>query len=379
MKLERFELERWMTRWELEVDYDICESGILPLSLGELYGLIGGGAAATLERQVTTMPQSYSEARGTIALRTALADTYKGATPDDILVTTGAIEANFLVFNTLLSPGDHVVAVSPAYQQLHSVPRAIGAEVDLWDVAGADGGFAYDVDRLEELLRSDTRLIVINTPHNPTGAILDSDQLDRVLDLARERDAWVLSDEAYRWLEHPGGARLVEPARNRYEKAISVGTVSKPFGMPGLRTGWFAANADVVQQAWATRDYITLSPAKISDAVTCALIEHRDKVLPRNQAIMQENLEVARAWFAEHADVASWSEPKAALLAMLRYNVPLDSETLADRLAGEARVMLAPGSAFGLEGHLRIGIGQRQDLFAEGLRRTGEFLRGLEG
>ena len=134
MKLERFELERWMTRWELEVDYDICESGILPLSLGELYGLIGGDAAATLERQITTMPQSYSEARGTIALRTALADTYKGTTPDDILVTTGAIEANFLVFNTLLSPGDHVVAVSPAYQQLHSVPRAIGAEVDLWDV-----------------------------------------------------------------------------------------------------------------------------------------------------------------------------------------------------------------------------------------------------
>jgi aspartate/methionine/tyrosine aminotransferase len=111
--------------------------------------------------------------------------------------------------------------------------------------------------------------------------------------------------------------------------------------------------------------------------VTCALIEHRDKVLPRTQAIMQENLEVARVWFADHADVASWSEPKAALLAMLRYSAPLDSETLADRLAGEARVMLAPGSAFGLEGHLRIGIGQRQDLFAEGLRRTGEFLRSL--
>jgi len=377
MKLERFELERWMTRWELEVEFDICESGILPMSLAELYSLIGGDAASALEHEIATMPQSYSEARGTIALRSALAATYRDATPDDILVTTGAIEANFLVLNTLLEPGDHVVAVSPAYQQLHSVPRALGADVDLWDVATGEGGFAYDLDRLEALLRPSTKLVIINTPHNPTGAILDSAQLDRVLDLARERDAWVLSDEAYRWLEHPGGAALVEPARNRYEKAISVGTVSKPFGMPGLRTGWFVANPDIVARAWATRDYLTLSPAKISDAVTVALIEHREKVLARNQAIMADNLTFARGWFAEHADLASWAEPKAALLAMMRYTAPLDSVTLADRLAAEAKVMLAPGSAFGLEGHLRIGIGQRQDIFAEGLRRAGEFLRGL--
>ncbi|MBA2469015.1 MAG: aminotransferase class I/II-fold pyridoxal phosphate-dependent enzyme [Chloroflexia bacterium] len=377
MKIERFELERWMTRWELEVDYDICESGILPMSLGELCSLIDPAAASELERQVMTMPQAYSEARGTLALRSALAESYTDVTPDDILVTTGAIEANFLIFNALLNPGDHVVAVSPAYQQLHSVPRAIGTEVDLWDVVADGGGFAYDVDRLEALVRPDTRLIVINTPHNPTGAILDSAQLDRVLDLARERDTWVLSDEAYRWLEHPGGEKLVEPARNRYEKAVSVGTMSKPFGMPGLRIGWFAANQELANRAWSLRDYISLSPSKISDAVAKVAIEHREAILPRNGKIMRENLDFARTWFAVHADLASWSEPKAALLAMMKYTAPVDSTILADRLAKEARVMLAPGSAFGLEGYLRIGIGQRQDLFAEGLRRTGDFLEGL--
>ncbi len=377
MKIERFELERWMTRWELEVDYDICESGILPISLGELYALIGPATATELGDMIATMPQSYSEARGTLALRSALAATYTDVTPKDVLVTTGAIEANFLIFNALLNPGDHVVAVSPAYQQLHSVPRAIGAEVELWDVAVDGGGFAYDLDRLEALLRPDTRMIVINTPHNPTGAILDSEQLDRVLELARERDAWVLSDEAYRWLEHPGGERLVEPARNRYEKAVSVGTMSKPFGMPGLRIGWFAANADLANRAWGLRDYISLSPAKISDAVARVAIEHREAILPRNGKIMQENLAFARSWFAGHADLASWSEPRAALLAMMKYSAPVDSTILADRLAKEARVMLAPGSAFGLEGYLRIGIGQRQDLFAEGLHRTGDFLQGL--
>lgn len=377
MKIERFELERWMTRWELDVDYDICESGILPLSLAELSALIGQPAAAELHDLILTMPQSYSEARGTLALRTTLAETYTDVTPEDVLVTTGAIEANFLIFNALLNPGDHVVAVSPAYQQLHSVPRAIGAELDLWDVSVDGGGFAYDLGRLEALLRPDTRMIVINTPHNPTGAILNSGQLDRVLDLARERDAWVLSDEAYRWLEHPGGEQLVEPARNRYDKAISVGTMSKPFGMPGLRIGWFAANAELANRAWGLRDYISLSPSKISDAVARVAIEHREAILPRNAKIMRENLEFARCWFGDHADLASWSEPKAALLAMMKYTAPVDSTILADRLANEARVMLAPGSAFGLEGYLRIGIGQRQDLFAEGLRRTGEFLEGL--
>ncbi|CAN5817005.1 aminotransferase [soil metagenome] len=377
MKIERFELERWMTRWELEVDYDICESGILPLSLAELYDLIGSDVAGDLQDSIATMALGYSEARGTIALRTILADTYRDTTPDDILVTTGAIEANFLIFNALLSPGDHVVAVSPAYQQLHSVPKAIGADVSLWDVGVDGGGFAFDVDRLEELLRPDTRLIVINTPHNPTGAILDSDQLDQVLDLARERDAWVLSDEAYRWLDHADGVPLVEPARNRYEKAISVGTVSKPFGMPGLRIGWLAANQEIAQRTWSLRDYVSLSPARISDAVTCVLIEHRDCILPRGAEIMRENLAFARSWFGENADLASWREPRAALLAMMRYEAPVDSVMLADRLAQEARVMLAPGSAFGLDGYLRIGIGQRPDIFAEGLRRTGEFLRGL--
>ncbi len=377
MKIERFELERWMSHWELLVTHDICESGILPLSIADLSALLGPDDGPALEERIRTMPQSYSEARGTMELRSLLADTYRGVTPDDVLVTTGAIEANFLALNSILEPGDHVVVVSPAYQQLQSVPRAIGAEVDLWDLAQPGGGFAYDLDRLEALLRPDTKAIIINTPHNPTGAILTSDQLDRVIELARERDAWILSDEAYRWLEFPGGEKLVEPTRNRYEKTISVGTVSKPFGMPGLRIGWFAANSDVAQAAWALRDYISLSPMKISDAITCALIEHRDRIMPRNQAIMTENLATAKAWFAANADLVGWQEPRGALLAMMTYTAELDSVTLANRLAEEAGVMLAPGTAFGLEGHLRIGIGQRPEVFREGLDLTEQFLRGL--
>jgi aspartate/methionine/tyrosine aminotransferase len=374
MPYETFELERWMTRWELDVDCDIAESGILPLSLADVLDLIPADAREALERDLMALPLGYSEARGTVALREILAATYARASADDILVTTGAIEANFLLFNTLLQPGDHVVAVSPAYQQLHSVPRALGAEVDLWSVVQEDG-FAYDLDVLESLVRDDTKLIVINTPHNPTGAMLDDAQLDRVVEIADRVGAWILSDEAYRWLEIPGGPSLPAPLHDRFDRAISVGTVSKPFGVPGLRIGWFAGNAEIAQRAWGIRDYVSLSPAKLSDRIAQTVIAERDSILARNSAIISENMATAVQWFEENGDLASWTPPRGGLLAMMRYNLDVPSKELADRLAGEQRVMLAPGSAFGIEHHLRIGIGQRPDIFREGLVRTAKLFR----
>lgn len=376
MNIEPFELERWMTRWELDVDYDIAESGILPLSLKEVIDLLPVDAARKTERYIQETPLGYSEARGSARLRSALASTFARAQPEDILVTTGAIEANFLLFHTLVSPGHHVVAVNPAYQQLNSVPKAIGADVSLWEVRTPEG-FQYDLDVLESLLRRDTQLIVINSPHNPTGAMLDEEDLKRIVELSDRSGAWILSDEAYRWLEHPGGRPLPPPMHDLSDRAISVGTMSKSFGLPGLRVGWFAANADIAGAAWGLRDYVSLSPAKISDAIASAVIEHRGRILQRNGAIISENLAFARAWFKDHAELASWTEPQAGLLAMMRYSADIGSTELADGLARDARVMLAPGSAFGLEGFLRIGIGQRPDIFAEGLRRTAGYLAKL--
>lgn len=376
MNIEPFELERWMTRWELDVDFDIAESGILPLSLQELLDLLPAEAAAETNRYILETPLGYSEARGTARLRSTLASTYARAQPEDVLVTTGAIEANYLLFHTLLAPGDHVVAVTPAYQQLNSVPHAIGADVSLWDVRSVHG-FRYDLDLLERLLRPDTRLVVINSPHNPTGAMLDEADLKRIVELADRCGAWILSDEAYRWLEHPGGRPLPPPLHDLTDRAISVGTMSKSFGLPGLRIGWFVANADIAGQAWGLRDYVSLSPSKLSDAIAARVVEHRDRFLPRNAAIIAENLEFAREWFANHAELATWDEPQAGLLAMMRYTADIGSSELANGLAGDARVMLAPGSSFGLEGYLRIGIGQRPGIFAEGLRRTAEYLARL--
>jgi aspartate/methionine/tyrosine aminotransferase len=249
------------------------------------------------------------------------------------------------------------------------VPRAIGCDVSLWKLR-EETGFRYDLGELERLVTPRTRLVVINTPHNPTGSMLSAEDLARIDRLASSVGARVLSDEAYRWLEIPGGEPLAPPMRNLAGAGVSVGTLSKPFGLPGLRIGWIAGPEDLVAKCWAMRDYISLSPGKLNDALALLALKHRDRIVERTQSIVRANLAASRAWFAEHADVVSWTPPRGGLLALIRYALDIPSLELADRLAEKYGVMLAPGSAFGIEHHLRIGIGQEPAIFAEGLRRT---------
>jgi aspartate/methionine/tyrosine aminotransferase len=356
-----------MTRHEMNVTYDIAESGIQPLRLADLleWEAADGNASTTLNG-LLDLPLGYSEARGTLALRSAIAATYAACDAENILVTTGAIEANYLLFNVLLEAGDHVIAPFPAYQQLFSVPRALGCDVSLWAI-GPDTGYRYDVDALERLVRPSTRLIVLNTPHNPTGAMLSPHQLRRVYALAESVGARVLGDEAYRWLAVPGGEPLAQPMFEYGSRGISVGTVSKPFGLPGLRIGWIATDAALIAECWAARDYISLSPGKLNDAIAQLAFKHRERILERNAAIIAANLEAATVWIDRCNDVLTWTAPRGGLLALLRYNLPMESLELADLLATEYGVMLAPGSVFGMEHHLRIGIGQDPPVFRAGL------------
>ncbi len=378
MKIERFALERWMTRWELNVDYDIAESGIAPFTIAQLAELCRDTDRDTLLTELSSLPLGYSEARGTLALRQAIAETYQSVDPDDVLVTTGAIEANFLLFHALLEPGDHVISVSPAYQQLLSVPRSIGCDVTPWRLR-PERDFRFDLRDLEQLLRPNTRMIVINSPHNPTGALLGEEDLRRIAQLAEERDAYVLSDEVYRGLDHPGGPTQPPSMRDLTPRAIGVGSLSKAYGLPGLRIGWIAANPDIVARCWGLRDYVSLSPGALNDRLARLAIANRDLIFARSQAIIGANMVRARVWFRANQDIMSWNEPRAGLLSLIKYGIDVPSGTLADDLAREMRVMLAPGAAFGLEGYLRIGIGQRPEIFLEGLRRTSAYLRRLKG
>jgi aspartate/methionine/tyrosine aminotransferase len=220
-------------------------------------------------------------------------------------------------------------------------------------------------------------MIVINTPHNPTGAMLSEHELREIYALAEELDAWVLSDEAYRWLDLPNSSPLAPPMRNLGPRAISTGTFSKPFGLPGLRIGWIAAPQEVVQRCWGLRDYVSLSPGKLNDALAVLAFRHRDQIVQRTQRIVAENLPVAARWFAENADLVSWTPPRGGILALMKYQLDLPSLELANRLAEDYSVMLAPGSAFGYEGYLRIGVGNAPATFAEGLHQTARCLRDL--
>jgi aspartate/methionine/tyrosine aminotransferase len=373
VKIEPFLLERWMTRHETHVRYDIAESGILPLSVDDLLNFEPPEARATTRDRLLALPLGYSEARGTEALRGQLAATYARGDADHILVTTGAIEANFLLFNVLLDAGDHAIAPYPAYQQLYSVPEAIGCNVSLWRV-GPDTGYRYDLAALESLITPRTRVIVVNTPHNPTGAMLSPADAKRVYDLGREAGAIVIGDEAYRWLAVPDGDSFAPPMFDLGAHGVSVGTLSKPFGLPGLRIGWIAGPPDLIQRCWGMRDYISLSPGKLNDALAQLAMTHRDRIVDRNRRIIEANLATATRWMRERSDFMSWTPPRGGLLALLKYDLPIASLELADRLATEYSVMLAPGSAFGYEHHLRLGIGQRPDIFEAGLREAGKCL-----
>jgi aspartate/methionine/tyrosine aminotransferase len=370
MKIEAFALERWMTRWETVVEFDLAESGIKPMTVSELLELEGRDTAL---EHLLGISLGYSEARGTEELRTLIAGLYHDLTPDDVLVTTGAIEANFLLFNVLLNPGDHVIVVDPAYQQLQSVPKAIGCDVSLWRLR-PENEFRYDLDELEALVNVRTRLIVINTPHNPTGSVMTDAEQQQVYKIAERVGAQVMGDEAYRWLSLPGRAPFAGPVRDLGARGISVGTLSKPFGLPGLRIGWIAATSEIVQACWAQRDYISLSPGKLNDYLATLAIKHRGSISARTQAIASKNLAVLEQWIHQREEMISWVAPRGGLLGLLHYDMNVPSYELADRLAAEASVMLAPGAAFGYEHFLRIGVGGDPDVFREGLARTAQVL-----
>jgi aspartate/methionine/tyrosine aminotransferase len=376
VRIEPFQLERWMTKYEVNVRWDIAESGIYPMSSRELLDMLPPEERQSELDRLLDLRLGYSEACGSAELRGLLAATYENTSPDEILVTTGAIEANFLLFNELLSVGDRVVAVSPAYQQLHSVAKAIGCDVALWTLRD-DDGFRFDLDDLRALATPGTRMIVVNSPHNPTGAMLSEEQLREIYALAEELDAWVLSDEAYRWLDLEGSPPLAPPMRNLGPRAISTGTFSKPFGLPGLRIGWIAAPEEIVRRCWGLRDYISLSPGKLNDALAVLAFRNRDQIVERTRRIVGENLPFATRWFAENADLVSWTPPRGGILALMKYQLELPSLQVANHLAEDYSVMLAPGSAFGYEGYLRIGVGNTPDIFAEGLRQTAVCLRDL--
>ncbi|MDE3113681.1 MAG: aminotransferase class I/II-fold pyridoxal phosphate-dependent enzyme [Chloroflexota bacterium] len=346
MRFPTFEMERMQSTWEHRVRYDLSESGVEPLTLGETLELVG--------RDIGDLRLGYADGRGRDATRAQVARIHRGATADQILVTTGTSEANFLVVTTLVERGDEVVVVLPSYMQVHGLARGIGASVrEVW--LEEERGWTLDHDRLSAAITARTKLICLCTPNNPTGQILSASDLDAVARLAERVGAWVLCDEVYRGTEHDG----VESASmwGRCERVVVTGGLSKAYGLPGLRIGWIVAPPERIEAAWAQKDYTTIATATISEALAEAALGCRDALLARTRRLLVERWPALEKWAVAHDGKLRWARPRAGAISFFGYAYGVDSWPFVERLIQERGTMVVPGSQLLVERHLRIGFG----------------------
>ncbi|MBP7778355.1 MAG: aminotransferase class I/II-fold pyridoxal phosphate-dependent enzyme [Acidobacteria bacterium] len=368
MKVAPFALERVQSEWEHRVRYNLSESGVQPLSVRALLG-DGPGLDALVDA-----PLIYTQTNGTPALRAAIAALYPGATPDHVQVTNGGSEANFVVTWRMVEPGDEIVVLVPAYMQVAGLVAAFGGIVREWPMTPTSGGWRPDLDRLETLVNAKTRAIVICTPNNPTGARLSATDLDEVAAAAERVGAWVVSDEIYRGAERDGHE---SPSMwGRGDRVIVTSGLSKAYGLPGLRVGWAVGPPEVAASLWAYHDYTSIAPGALSDRLaTVALAPAtRATLLARTRAILQENLPRVEDWLRGCGHRFEWTTPDAGAFIYARYGLPIGSTALTDRLREEESVLIVPGDAFGMDGYLRLGVGEHADYVLAGLDRLKAFL-----
>ncbi|WP_077194495.1 aminotransferase [Streptomyces lydicus] len=369
MKIHEFAVEQWMNEHEETCRYNLAETCVRSLTTGELLDLCGRRAEVLAELDAT--PLTYGPIPGSPRLRGLVADLYSTQGPDNVLITHGAIGANALVHSTLVDPGDHVVAVVPTYQQHYSIPASFGARVDHLQLR-EENGWLPDLDELDRLVTSDTKLVAVNNPNNPTGALIDEAGLARIAKIADRVGAWVLCDEVYRGVDQAGDGFTTSIA-DLYERGISTGSMSKPFSLAGLRLGWIVGPTGLLQAVATHRDYTTISVGRVDDLLACVALENKDAILARSHQITRTNLAVLDAWVSSRDDI-SYVKPASGTTALLRYDAPIGSYEFCTRVLRQTGVLFTPGAAFDIEHTLRIGFADDTQTLRTGLRLTGQFL-----
>jgi aspartate/methionine/tyrosine aminotransferase len=370
MRIDEFAMERMQSTYENQVDFNLSESGVHPLTLGELVDDDRSRTALLGEAL------RYTQSNGTPALRGAIAAMYPGATIDHVQVTNGGSEANYITTWNLVEPGDEVVLMVPNYMQTWGLARAFGGEVKEWPLTerSTPAAWRVDLDLLERLVSPRTKLIIVCNPNNPTGARIDADDLDRIAAVADRHGAWVLSDEIYRGAERDG--RETPTMWGRYDRAIVTSGLSKAYALPGLRIGWIVAPPTLVGKLWSYHDYTTISPGALSDALARRALEpaRRWQILARTRAILNENYPIITEWLDSQHGLFSYVPPDAGAIVYVRYEHEINSTALVNRLRLEKNVLIVPGDHFGMDGYLRIGYGDKTDYLRAGLSRLRDLL-----
>jgi aspartate/methionine/tyrosine aminotransferase len=352
MQVRPFEIERYYERWEFRAELMLSSSDCESRELGDLLALEPGS-----EERLRALRLGYTEVPGSPELRAAIAGRHERAGEDDVLVLAAAEEGIFLVYHALLAPGDHAIVEAPCYGSALELVASTGADTALWQRRHEDG-WAHDLDALEGLLRANTKLIYINSPHNPTGTQMPRATFERVLEIARERSLVVLSDEVYRGLEHDPRERL-PAACDAYERAISLGTVSKAHGLPGLRLGWLGCrDPALLALVRELKLYTTICSSAPSELLVAIALRHEPQLIERNRGLVLENLPLVDEFIARRCELFEWVRPSAGPIGFPRVLADLDVRSWCEGIAEQAGVLLLPGSVYEQPRHVRVGFGR---------------------
>lgn len=370
MKLPEFKLERYFARNEFSAPYLLCCSDCESFSVGEILALEGEDALSSFSQ----LPLSYTDSQGNPELRGLIASLYRQIQSGQVLVTSGAEEAIFIFMNTALDPGDHVIVQWPCYQSLFEIARSIGCQVSRWECR-EENNWRPDPEELAQAVKPNTRAIIINSPHNPTGRLMTTGDLNFLVDLARKRELLLFSDEVYRFLEYDRDQSPVS-ACDLYENAVSLGVMSKSYGLAGLRIGWVATrNTQIYNKMAAFKDYTSICNSAPGEYLASLALKHGERLIGRNLAIIKENLNALDRFFARYADLFSWTRPGAGPIAFpgIRWEGS-DSDQFCSDLLRTKGVLLAPSSQFDHgSGNFRIGFGRKN--LPEALARLEEYVR----
>ena len=366
MKLETFVMERTQSIWENEVDINLAESGVSPLTLGELL------EGESIEDAYLGYPQT----NGTEELREAISDLYPGSAADEIVVTTGAAEANFISVLSVLDAGDEAVVMHPNYMQVWGVAQSVGATVKPLPLH-EEQGWAVDLEELEGLVTEKTKLIALCNPNNPTGAVMSEGAMRGIAKIAGKVGAWILADEVYLGAELEGDVSATY--WGWYDRLMVTGGLSKAYALPGLRMGWIVSSAEKAQHLWSHKDYTTIAASALSDRLARLALApaRRTRILERTRKILNDQLPIVEAFAERHGNRVSWVRPKAGAIAYLRYEWDIDSTALMERIRDEKSVLVVPGAHFNMDRYLRIGYGYDPGKLEDGLARCSEVLESL--
>ncbi len=367
MKFPRFEMERWQSEWEHHVRFNLGESGVHPLRLDEVVPAEERDALFKTEL-------AYLQTDGTSELKESIARLYPGATADNILVTTGSIEANFQALLHLLEPGDRVLFMRPNFLQMQGLTQAFGAHsIPFYLKEPAD--WTLDLNEISDLCSEGVKLIVVTDPNNPVGSVLSLEQRRGLEELAARAGAWLVVDEVYLGAELEGDT--LPSWWGTYPKTVVTCGLSKAYGLPGLRVGWIVALPEIVQSCWAGKDYTSISISALSEklAIRALQPDKRAALLERTRSIIRPNWKIFASWMEDLDGILTCVPPKAGAIAFPRYHLDINSSQMAQRLMKEKSVLICPGDQFVLDGFFRVGLGNPAAEFRQALEEVAAGLR----